>query len=138
MGRKQPKAGVGIPDAKRVRVSVDAARFDSETLCWQVRFTDWDHPSWGWSGLPAQTWTAEIRDKFASFETMTWSELRQATGGKTYGTNHHSIPVSSLCKSARDRLTQLQRDDIDEVFSLRLTGTIRVYGYKDGRVFRVL
>jgi hypothetical protein len=69
---------------------------------------------------------------------MTWGELRGAAGGKSSGTNHHSLPLDALSKSAQVRLSELSLDDVDAVFSLRLTGTIRVYGIKDGRVLRVL
>jgi len=69
---------------------------------------------------------------------MTWAEIKSASGGKRVGTNHHQIPIMDLCKDAQERLAEFNRDDIDDVFSLRLTGTIRVYGYKDGRIFRVL
>ena len=51
---------------------------------------------------------------------------------------NHTIPVSKICAPARDRLTALRLDDIEEVVSLRLTGPQRVWGYRVGPVFHLL
>lgn len=69
---------------------------------------------------------------------MTWGELLKATGGRTSGNNHHSISVDQLSQKAIGRLTELKLEDIDELFSLRLTGKIRLWGIKDGRVLKLL
>lgn len=135
---KRPKLGAAVTGGKSVRIKTDPSNFDTETLCWQIRKADWEHPEWGWSTLDPHVWDAEIRRYLSDFESMTWAELRGATGGKASGTNHHAIPVEDLCKDAQDRLMALGLDDIDSVFSLRVTGTIRVYGHKSGRVFRIL
>ncbi len=71
-----------------------------------------------------------VLPKLKDFETMTWQEIS--------GHRHHSIPVDTLSANAKRRLSDLKLDDIDEVFSLALTGTQRVVGIRDQNVFRVL
>jgi len=67
---------------------------------------------------------------------MSWSELKQAAGGRSSGTNNHSLPVDEFVKKAKKRLEELKLDDHDELFSLRLNNTLRLYGIRDGRVLR--
>lgn len=69
---------------------------------------------------------------------MTWGELLKAAGGRKNGNNHHQIDVAACCDEAQRRLQALHLDDIDQLFSLRLTGKWRLFGMKDGRVLRFL
>ena len=69
---------------------------------------------------------------------MTWAELMSASGGRRSGNNHHSIMVEDITRQAQQRLEQLGQHDIDEIFSLRLTNTERVYGIRDGRALKLL
>lgn len=69
---------------------------------------------------------------------MTWGELLQAAGGRSSGNNNHPISVADLANDAQRRLQELRLDDIDEVWSLRLSSTIRVIGIRDGRAFKAL
>lgn len=134
---KKVRAG-GNPPGKQIRTGGDPENFDKESICWQTHRADWDHPDWGWNALSPRQWSRQVRDTLSGLETMTWAEIRGAVGGKTRGTNHHSIPVENLCKAARDRLTVLRIDSWDTVFSLRVSNTTRIYGLKDGRALKVL
>lgn len=51
--------------------------------------------------------------------------------------NHHFIPAQKLNKVARERLVDLKIYE-DEIFSLRLTGTHRIYGIRYGTVLFIL
>lgn len=137
MAQKQPKVGAN-PGGRSVRTGGSPENFDKQTICWQMGRADWSHDSWGWETLSRDDWTQQIVRRLRDLESMTWGELRGAVGGKSSGTNHHSLPLDALSKRAQARLSELNLDDVDAVFSLRLTGTIRVYGIKDGRVLRVL
>lgn len=44
--------------------------------------------------------------------------------------NNHPVQVCDLCEKARNRLVDLKLDDNDELYSLRLEGTIRIYGIR--------
>jgi len=72
----------------------------------------------------------EIRNKLSQFESMTWHEIE--------GDKHHFASVSAISKEAQDRLITLKQDDIDQLFSLRLTGTQRVWGIRIGSIFKIL
>ena len=72
----------------------------------------------------------DVREKLAGFESMTWGEIE--------GFRNHFIPVDQLIPAARARLTELRLDDIDEVFSLRLSAKERIFGIRELAVLRLL
>lgn len=75
--------------------------------------------------------------KLASFETMTWLEIKQQTHGREDKTNNHFIEdLSKLHKDARKRLDELKITE--NFFSLRLEGTMRIYGLLQSRVLEIL
>lgn len=137
MAKGHPKAG-GIPGRRSARTGVVPESFDRQTLCWHIGLIDWDHKDWGWRQISPEEWTAQIAEYGKNLETMTWAELLNAAGGRSAGTNHHPLPLDDLSKTAQERLVALKLDDADSIFSLRLTATIRVYGIRDGRVFKAL
>lgn len=81
---------------------------------------------WGWTS--ARFWS-RIYPKLAGFETMTWGDIKN-------GGSHH-ISIENIIKPARDRLEEL-RMNIDEVFSLRLSGRERIFGLRAGRLLKLL
>ena len=64
------------------------------------------------------------------FETMKWSEI--VVSGS------HTIDIGSLSKEAQDRLEDIGQDDLDELFSLRVTGRGRLIGIREMDYFRIL
>ena len=88
----------------------------------------WEHP-YGWHELGADA-MHEIRTKLVAFERLTWHEI--------LGRNSHPVDVSSLCRDAQKRLSELNLDDVDELVSLRLMGTQRVWGILEGHVYTIL
>ena len=64
-----------------------------------------------------------IREKLASFETMTWREILLDAKKQ-----NHNVSVDDLVKEAQDRLTEIFSEQLDELTSLRLTGNQRVWG----------
>ena len=72
----------------------------------------------------------DVRTKLAHYESMTWSSIE--------GPNNHFVSVGDLAKAARDRLTAIRQDDVDELFSLRLSGKERIYGVRVEAVLRLL
>ena len=69
---------------------------------------------------------------------MTWAEIMQAAGGRARGTNSHFVQVERLTRQAKDRLAEIHQDDVSELFSLRLTATVRIYGIRDRRALKLL
>jgi hypothetical protein len=62
---------------------------------------------------------------------MTWAEIEGKTGS-------HFVGYSDLCKDAQDRLTALQKDEQAQLFSTRITGEKRLWGFRDIAILRVL
>jgi hypothetical protein len=60
------------------------------------------------------------------------------TLGEILGRNNHRVSVEILCKEARDRLSELKLDDVDELLSLRLTGAQRIWGILEHNVVSLL
>lgn len=69
-------------------------------------------------------------------ENSTWHEIDTATrsNGKS---NSHNIPVTDLCKEARDRLEELKYD-ISDIYSLRLGGKLRIFGIRTYNYLKVI
>jgi ABC-type branched-subunit amino acid transport system ATPase component len=74
-----------------------------------------------------------IREKLASFETMTWREILLDAKKQ-----NHNISVDDLVKEAQDRLFEIFPELLDELASLRLTGNGRVWGKIDEGVMDLL
>lgn len=76
--------------------------------------------------------------KLKEFEQLTWDEIEKQTYGKSGKSKHHAIQTNSLVKEAQERLKKLKQDDVDEVFSLRLEGKLRVFGIRDNNCLKIL
>lgn len=87
-----------------------------------------------------ERWEQIILPALCNFETMTWHEIKAASGGKGVGrgTKSHPIPIEQLSKEAQKRLEELQQDDIEELFSLRIAGKIRVFGIRDRNILKII
>jgi hypothetical protein len=83
----------------------------------------------GWHILDGNT-LQEIREKLRGFESMTW--------GESVGPNNHPVATASLCKTAGDRLEEIHLDELEELFSLRLSGKERVWGVLEHNVLMLL
>lgn len=102
---------------------------------WAFHRCDKDHEKWAIRNC--ERFYEEIVEKLISLEGMTWAEIQSASGGRRSGTNSHFESINSLCKEAQNRFMELHLDT-DEVFSLRLTGTVRIFGIMENGTFNVL
>lgn len=84
---------------------------------------------WGWD-CPDRACIMEIREKLKSFETMNWNQIERA--------GSHNVETERLCSVAKGRLRDIRQDDVDEIFSLRLTGRKRIWGVRAGPILRIL
>jgi hypothetical protein len=123
------------PKAKRepqVSKTPKKAGFDENPLklrpAWRIGAMEMCDP-FGWHALDAGQ-LLEIRDKLKSFESMTW--------GAIIGPQSHGVSTESLCKDARDRLAALRLDELEELFSLRLSGKERIWGVLEHNVLILL
>ena len=97
-------------------------------ICWQFSLMDLSGP-YSCSEIKPDEWLL-ILSKIRLWETMTWNEIE--------GRRDHSISIESLSDTTKKRLTDLQLDDIDEVFSLHIDGKKRLFGIRDRNIFKVL
>src|ERR1700677_3345199 len=137
MGDRTPKSSFN--PAYRELSSDNPTSFDQETIAWQFHRLDWQHEHWGFNQLGSTQWR-DLREALTDLEGLRWTDIKQAVGGRgtSGGTNHHSLDVRQLCARAYKRLEELKLEDIDVVFSLRAANALRIYGIRDGRVFRLL
>lgn len=90
------------------------------------------HPKWRFQKRDCEheRWHLEVTDilleKLTNFESMTWAQILVEAKNQ----NHH-VKTYELIKEAQKRLTTLKLDDYDEICSLRLDGTHRLYGILD-------
>jgi hypothetical protein len=61
---------------------------------------------------------------------MPWRDI---AGGES-----HFVEVDSLAPAARKRLVELGHDDLDQLFSIRIQGKPRAWGFRDGPVLLFL
>lgn len=134
--QRRPKAREKFP-ARQIKTGGDPDSTEKETIAWHFRRLDKEHLDWGWNKLKAPQWK-DILNHLVSFEGLTWARLKEQSGGRRIGTNHHSMEISKLPQETRKRWTDLRLDDFDTIFSLRITNTLRLYGVRDGRVMQLV
>lgn len=136
--KKSPKWDKTPRDGKNVKISVNPESTEKLSPAWQFHKRDMQHEKWGWANLTADEVCELIQDKLCAFESMTWAEIFRAIGDRSSGNLHHNVSVQKCCKEAQERLAELRFDDVDEIFSLRLTNKHRLFGIKEGRVLRFI
>ncbi|WP_059026745.1 hypothetical protein [Gabonibacter massiliensis] len=71
-------------------------------------------------------------------ENSTWQAIERATHGRQGKSNSHHVSVGNLCPDAQKRLKEMKLDDIDEIYSLRLGGELRIYGIRKYNYLKIL
>jgi hypothetical protein len=103
-------------------VQQDPARRDRDLRpAWSLAYVDHDGP-FGWSGCQSRDDLKEVAERLRNFESMKWQQLRE--GGS------HVVEVAQCSAEAQKRLQELRRDDIDALYSLRISGKKRVIAVK--------
>jgi hypothetical protein len=96
---------------------------------WRFSHVDLEGPH-GWKHLKAEK-LAALLAQFKAWECLTDGELF----------NHHGntpIASDSLDKPARDRLVELELDDQDGLWHLRMSGSERIWGFRAANSFSLL
>lgn len=113
----------------------DPDSYLKKTPVWVFKRCDREHEKWSLN--KCDNFYEDILDKLISFESMTWSEIMSAAGGRTSGTNSHFELISEMVKEAQRRAMELKLD-VDQLFSLRLEGKKRLYGIIDNGKFYIV
>lgn len=69
-------------------------------------------------------------EKLQEFEKKNWDEITRS--------GSHPIAVSRIEKQAQNRLREIDKDDVDELMSFRLSGARRVWCVRQLSVMKVL
>lgn len=133
--KRRPKAASS--PSRQIRFGGNPDGQDVETIAWHFNRLDRPHECWGWDKLVPRQWKM-ILEHLRDFEGLTWAELKAQAGGRSQGTNHHSITIKDFTSDARKRLAEINLDDFDSLFSLRINNTLRLYGVRDGRVLQLV
>lgn len=130
MSRKQktPVAKKEPQSKKLPRSRENPENSDAEKPVWVFSRFDKDGPE---QVLPKKDKTKliEIFDRLKHFESMTWADIKG---------DSHNVSKDRLIKAAQVKLEILNIIDIDELFSLRLSGTNRIWGILDRHYFKIL
>lgn len=98
---------------------------------WRISRLEMRDP-FGWHRIDEEALNG-IREKLRWFESMTLREIFII--GKHL---NHSVTRDKLCPDAQRRLADLRMDDIEELHTLHLTGTKRVWGILSENVISLL
>ena len=124
---KRAAARESPPGGKQPRAA-HVAELGPQNPLWSFALVDIGGP-WCFSVMKGQKLTA-VLEHLRTFESMTWTEIQQA--------GSHPISTDKLVNDARRRLQQINLDDYEEIFSLRLGGKPRIWGIRTGRVLQIL
>ena len=127
---KKPGAAFNPDDRKVPRGGGLADRVPTLKFAWRSDRIIFDG-RWGWGDVTIRTAMSEIVPKLHDYETMTWSQVDGPSGS-------HFVERDKLCPDAQALLDDLGLRDVEELFSLRITGRRRLWGIRDHATFRVL
>lgn len=96
---------------------------------WRTSSADLDG-EWGWSKVEIKLLFQEIIPKLQNYETMTWGQIE--------GKESHFIDVDKCSKEAQKRLEELELEDLEELFSLRIGSRKRIWGRLKSSIFQIL
>ena len=127
---KKPKHIVDTSKAKHPRKDTKSNSFYRLTVSFSFRKYDAGAP---WSiSSDSKPSVDSVFQNLCGVEGMTWSNIIQASGGRSHGTNSHYIPIHKLSKAARQRTDKIGLDEHD-LFSLRIQGEVRLWGVIEPR-----
>ena len=95
---------------------------------WSFSRCDFEHEKWS---LKLSNIYEEIIPKLISFEQRKWSDI---ISDKEH---NHWIDCTDFSKEAQKRLEE-RKIYYDELFSLRLTGTLRLFGYIENGIYYII
>ena len=124
---KHPKF-IGASPVTSKKPRIESATGKTGCPAWKIGQADFDGP-WCPKRMQKEVFY-NIISKLKGFERSTWPEIER--GGS------HFIPVNSIIGNAQRRLQALKLDDTNDLFSLRLSGTERLWGLRSNDVFSVL
>lgn len=136
MAKDKTKRGYEPDEKKKARQAIDPDSFDKKSPSWAFFRCDKESRWCVWRDEHAH-FREHVLPKLMELEKMTWREIKQATKSYGNGSMHHPISTNKIIDEAKDRLRKLRIYD-DDLFSLRLDGTKRIYGILESGVLYIL
>jgi hypothetical protein len=128
--KKRPRAAFEPSGLKRPSTGgIDPDSAADRYMAWRLSHVDMDG-DWGWGNLASHHVEA-LHVKLVDIEALTLGELMARRGTK-------QVSVENLPSPAQKRLQAIRRDDVDELWELRFTGTQRIWGVIQGSIFYFL
>jgi hypothetical protein len=120
--------------------AVERFEVDSKPFAWSVAEIDHEYRgAWDWDLAPKET--RDLLDLLNQYGNMTWGEVKGLlTNSKNKPSRklNHAQAVETLTPEARDRLKVIGREDQEQLFRLRRSNLIRIWGALDRGVFVIL
>jgi len=114
MGGKRQKIAKHLQNPAPVKVAKSKdPEIHGSPLAWRFSACDKGGP-FTWTALAHGEPFKEVIERLHEFETKTWDEVIK--------TGSHPIEVYKCEKEARERLAEIQQDDVDELMSFRISG----------------
>lgn len=126
---KQPKTRIEPTPRKQPKVAL-RPETDTNRVLWSFELFDY-YEEWS-DGCKRKDEFCLIARHMKDYERRTWQEIISSSK------RDHPIPFDNLSVEAQKRLEILQLDDIDQLWRFRFDGEQRIWGIKQGHLFRVI
>ena len=125
-GKKhRPKVDKSLePTGKRPRIAEQVAQEEN-------------HPTWRFKYIDRENWTwdkvlwDELIPVLQDLEAKTWDQIHRLTREKE---KHSFVPIENLPQSTVQQLERRQLDDVPQLFSIRVRGGIRAWGFQIDKI----
>jgi hypothetical protein len=129
--KKQPKVKAQPAPQKQPKIAENPQDYYNRNPAWRISKMELAS-CYGWQNIDGEK-LKEIQTKLSNYESMTWREILVDSKKQ-----NHTVPINDLSKLARERLTEMNLEDLDELTSLRLSGTERIWGKVNQGVMELL
>lgn len=126
--------------SERPKLLRESFSLNNSIFKWTFSNCQWEHN--GWKDCTDLKFFAEhILSKLQNFETQTWQEILDSSGGKAegHGNNNHFIMGDKLPRDEKMIFIKFgYMEKYEKVFSLRLSAKERLIGFVDLNIFNIL
>ena len=84
---------------------------------------------YGWNKFDSSC-MKELMQKIFETQKLTWQVIAE--------NGSHPISINKLVHHAQKRLTKIKKDDLDDLYSLRISGKKRIWGIRERNIFWIL
>ena len=139
MGKKKiklPPGGNSKTEAAN-KQSSDPDAFYHKNPVWSFLYCDFEHEHWGMDCNLDRL--SNLLKRLQALQRQTWNEITQDTAGRSRNTKHHAIAVTNIIGEAQERFKALSlHHSFDSIYSLTITGSIRLFGIRTEEVFHIV